>query len=472
MKKNSLVLTKTQVWQLLLSFAVYIVLRLIPMPGLSLEGQKALAILGWIIVVLITKCLPTMLTNIIFAAGIILTGVIGQGPLFSAFGTSPFILVMGLSVVALGMSKTNLGARIAYTMIRYVGKTPSLLVLAICLTGTILSTLIVNLPALLAVCPIILSVLKELNEVPGQSNLGKAMFLGLIWTGGIGGLVLISSNGNNAAGVDAFAAATEGAATISYAQWAIFGIPMAIVMVIPSWLLLSAWFKVNKTSHSLDPQVAKKRLAELGPMNQEEIRYIIILIVMILAFFFGGNFGITAPTVALLAMILMLAPYVGLVDFEEAQKNINWSMLFQVGFFVGFAGAITSTGLGEWLTSFFSAWTTGGSLLTLIIVVNILGHVAAFLVPGGGAAIMLVPSVVAMANNAGVSAALLTLVLLRVCSCSLYNPVQAPFLVVGSCNGGYLDVKDYVIPNIIGTTIWTIVCIPLFYFLAPLAGMG
>lgn len=472
MNSKSLTLSKTQLWQLLLSIAVYIVLRLVPMPGLSVEGQKALAILGWIIIVLVTKCLPTMLTNIIFAAGIILTGIIGQGPLFSAFGTSPFILVMGLSVVALGMSKTNLGARIAYTLIKYVGKTPSLLVLAICLTGTILSTLIVNLPALLAICPIILSVLKELNEIPGESKLGKAMFLGLIWSGGIGGLVLVSSNGNNAAGVGAFAQATEGAMAISYGQWAIFGIPMSIVMVIPSWLLLSAWFKVNKTSHSLDPQMAKARLAELGPMNKDEVRYIIILVLMIAAFFFGGNFGVSAPTVALLAMILMLAPYIGLIDFEEAQKNINWSMLFQVGFFVGFAGAITGTGLGEWITSFFTRWTTGGSLITLIIIVNILGHIAAFLVPGGGAAIMLVPSVVAMANTAGVNPALLTLVLLRVCSCSVYNPVQAPFLVVGSCNGGYLDVKDYVIPNIIATTLWTIVCIPLFYFLAPIAGMG
>lgn len=465
-------MTRTQLLQLLLSVVVYIVLRLVPMPGLSAEGQKALAILGWIIIVLITKCLPTMLTNIIFAAGIILTGVLTQPSLFAAFGTSPFILVMGLSVVALGMSKTNLGARIAYTLIRYLGKTPSTLVLAICLTGTIVSTLIVNLPALLAICPIILSVLKELGEIPGQSKLGKAMFLGLIWSGGIGGLVLVSSNGNNAAGIGAFTQVMEGSMTISYGQWAIFGIPMALVMIIPSWLILSAWFKVNKNSKTLDTQVVKARLAELGPINFDEARYIIILVLMIIGFFIGGRFGISPPVVALLAMIVMLAPNIGLVDFEEAQKNINWSMLFQVGFFVGFAGAITGTGLGEWITGFFTRWTTGGSLLTLIIVVNLLGHIAAFLVPGGGAAIMLVPSVVAMANAAGVNPALLTLVLLRVCSCSVYNPVQAPFLVVGSCNGGYLDVKDYVVPNIIATTIWTIVCIPLFYFLAPLAGMG
>ena len=225
-------ITKKQLFWLVAACILYVIVLLIPFSGLSPEGHKALAVLAWIIVVLISKCLPAMLANILFAILIILSGVLNQGSFLSAFGTSPFILVLSLSVVALGMSRTNLGARIAYTLIRLVGKTPALLVLAIMLTGTLLSTLIVNLPALLAVCPIILSVLKELGEQPGQSRLGKAMFLGLAWAGGIGGLVLVSSNGINPATIGAFTAATEGAMTITYAQWAIIGIPMAVIMLI------------------------------------------------------------------------------------------------------------------------------------------------------------------------------------------------------------------------------------------------
>lgn len=262
-------MSKKQLLYLILACVVYLAIRLLPIPGLSIEGQKALAVLGWIIVVPITKCLPTMLANLIFAILIILTGVLNQGAFLTAFGTSPFILVLSLSVVALGMSKNNLGARIAYTLIRVVGKTPSLLVLAIMLTGTLLSTLIVNLPALLAVCPIILSVLKELNEAPGDSKIGKALFLGLALSGGIGGLVLISSNGINPATVGALAAATDGASTISYAQWAIIGILMAVVMLIPSWIFLCIWFRVNKCCPALAPQVARKRLEEPSPMDKK-----------------------------------------------------------------------------------------------------------------------------------------------------------------------------------------------------------
>lgn len=465
-------MTKKQLLWLVVACAAYLVIRLIPIPGLAPEGQKALAVLGWIIVVLISKCLPTMLANLIFAVLIIVTGVLPQGAFLAAFGTSPFILVLGLSVVALGMSKTNLGARIAYTLIRYVGKTPSLLVLAIMITGTLLSMLIVNLPALLAVCPIILAVLKELNEAPGESRLGKAMFLGLAWSGGIGGLVLISSNGTNAAGVGALAAATEGAVNITYAQWAMLGIPVAILMLIPSWIFLCVWFKVNQSGKRLDPDMAKKRLAELGPMDGNEIRYIVIIVLMIALFFCGGKFGIMPPTVALIAMAVMLLPKVGLVDFDVAQKSINWSMLFQVGFFVGFAGAVAGTGLGDWLANTLVGWATGGSLMVLLLVICMLGHLGTFLVPGGGAAIMLIPSVVAFAGTSGAAPGILALMMIWVSSWSQFQPVQPQYLVVCSNAGGYLDIKDFVIPNIIVTVIWTIITWPAFYLLAPLAGLG
>ena len=465
-------ITKKQLFWLVAACILYVIVLLIPFSGLSPEGHKALAVLAWIIVVLISKCLPAMLANILFAILIILSGVLNQGSFLSAFGTSPFILVLSLSVVALGMSRTNLGARIAYTLIRLVGKTPALLVLAIMLTGTLLSTLIVNLPALLAVCPIILSVLKELGEQPGQSRLGKAMFLGLAWAGGIGGLVLVSSNGINPATIGAFTAATEGAMTITYAQWAIIGIPMAVIMLIPSWIFLCLWFHIGKSSATLDPRMAKQRLAELGPMKGDEIRYIVILVGMIALFFLGGNWGIQPPTVALIALAVMLLPKIGLVDFDDAQKNINWSMLFQVGFFVGFAGAVANTGLGQWIADIFVGWATGGNLLFLLLVVCVLGHFATFIVPGGGAAIMLIPSVVAFAGASNAAPGILALMLMSVSQWSQFQPVQPQYLVVCSNAGGYLEIKDFVLPNIIVTAIWTVFTVPAFYLLAPLAGLA
>ena len=151
-------ISSKQVIGLIVACLLYIVVRLLPLNGLEPTGQKALAALAWMVVILIGNCLSTMLSTLIFAALIILTGVMPQGALFAAFGTSPFLLVLGLTIVAQGMSKTNLGARVAYGLMRTIGRTPALMLLAIMLTGGLLSAFIANLPALLAVCPIIISV--------------------------------------------------------------------------------------------------------------------------------------------------------------------------------------------------------------------------------------------------------------------------------------------------------------------------
>ena len=246
-------ISRKQVICLILACLAYVVVRLLPLSGLEPTGQKALAALAWMVIVLIGNCLSTMLSTLIFAAIIILTGVMGQGALFAAFGTSPFLLVLGLTIVAQGMSMTNLGARVAYGLMRSIGRTPALMLLAIMLTGGLLSAFIANLPALLAVCPIIISVLKTLHEEPGTSRLGKAMFIGLIWAGGAGGLCFISSAATNAAGVGAIASATEGAITVSFAQFATVGVPTGIVMLLSGWIFLSIWFGLfNKNSVSID----------------------------------------------------------------------------------------------------------------------------------------------------------------------------------------------------------------------------
>jgi len=471
-KNGAAAISQKQLIWLAVSCIVYVIIRLIPITGLSEAGQKALAATAWVIVALISECLPAMLTNMVFAAIVVLTGVLPIGAFLAAFGTSPFMLVLCLGAVAMGMGKTNFGARIAYTLIKYVGKTPSLLVLAIMLTGGFISALVVNLPALLAVCPIVLSVLKELDETPGESNLGKAMFLGLIWSAGAGGLALFSGSALNAAGVAAIEAATDGVVTITYIQWAMLGIPLAILMIIPGWLLLSKWFRVNQTGKSLSKEVVNARLKELGKMNGDEIRYMLLLVLMIAAFIFGSKYGLNPPVIAIIFMGLTLTPKLGFITWEEVQQRTNWAMLFQIGFFVGFAGAITNTGLGEWMSDMLFSGFSGSSLFVLLLITCLLGHVAAFLVPGGGAAIMLIPSVVAFSANAGLTGAALPLMLYHVSQWSQFQPIQPQYLVVCSNAGGYLKIRDFVVLNIIITVIWTILLCPAFYLLAPLVGLA
>ena len=50
-------------------------------------------------------------------------------------------------------------------------------------------------------------------------------------------------------------------------------------------------------------------------------------------------------------------------------------------------------------------------------------------------------------------------------------PVQPQYLVVKGNTAGYMQVKDFALPNILITIIWTLLLVPLFYAVAPLAGL-
>lgn len=463
--------TKKQLLWFVIAWVLYAVILLIPIADLEPAGHRALAALAWIVVILISNCIPVLLSTMIFAVMIILSGVLSQGALLTAFGTSPFWLCLALGVVALGMTRTNLGARIAYLIFRSLGKTPSLMVLAIMLTAFITSALIANLPALLAVCPIALSVLKELKEVPGESNLGKAMYIGLIWAGGAGGLCLPISAAVNAAAIGAIEQASEGAVTVSFVQFATVGIPVGLAMLISGWIFLSLWFRVNKTGKTLDREYVSTKLKELGPMDFAEIRYAIYLIAMILCFIFGGNFGLMPPTIAMLFMAIMMLPKIGLVTPQDVQKNTNWGMIIQIGFFVGFAGAISGTGLGPWMASHFFSWISSDNPLVLLFIVTMIGHVVNILVPGGGAAMVVIPSVWAISQANGINTALLMLMIYHVTQWSQILPVQPQYLVVQGATGGYIEAKDYALPNILVSLVWTVVLLPVFYLMAPMAGL-
>lgn len=465
-------LTKKQIIWLLVSIAVYIVLRVIPIAGLSVEGQKALAILGWVIVALISNCLPSALISMIFAALIILTGVLTQNEFLQAFGTSPFFVVLGLGAVGMGMTRTKIGPRMAYFLMKYMGRTPQLLVLAIMIVGFVIVALIVNIPALLAVCPVILSVLKELGEEPGKSNMGKAMFLGLVWSGAGGGLAFISSSATAAAAAEAIDQVSSGTAAVSYGQWAMFGVPIGLIMIVPAWIFLCKWFKIGKTGKVLPREVVDQRLKELGKIDAEEIRYIVILVTMILFFWVGDMlWGIKPATVAIVYMGIMIMPKIGLITFQDIQANTNWDMCIQMAFFMGFAGAITSTGLGDWLASTLFGWFQTDNLFLLMLITILIAHIGNIIVPGAGAAVMLIPSVWAISVDAGYATAFLPMVMFHVVNWTQLQPVQPQYLVVSANSGGYLNIRDFAVPNVIITVIWTIIFIPAAWLLAPVAGL-
>ena len=212
------------------------------------QVKKPLAALAWIIIVLISNCLPSMLAACAFAAILILSGAIGQGPFPGRIRQLSFCWCLCLGVVAIGMAKTKLGARIAYTLMSSIGRTPS--AAAVHYDHRLYHLRPDRQSARAAgrlphhhFCP------PCNGRKPGESKIGSAMFIGLIWAGGTGGIAFISSAATNV-GRRRHRLRIRGAVTVDFTQFSIIGIPVGLALTFAGWIVLScgsSWARVQKS---------------------------------------------------------------------------------------------------------------------------------------------------------------------------------------------------------------------------------
>ena len=401
-KKSGHAFGKNELILLIIGIIVFVGVILIPIPGLALEGRKALAIILLCLFCYANKGIPNLFASFLMFFLAIAMGLIGYGQYAMAVGTSPLLMLTCLFIVSAGVTNTNLAQRLAYALLLKLGHQPKGIVAAMVLAGVIVSALIANMPACLILAAIGASVLKELGEVPGTSRLGKAVLLGISTATIVGGVAFISSSGTNPSNIALIEAATEQAYTISYNQWAAIGLPFAIIMTPVLIFVLNRVFKISKDTVplALDKAVVQKKLDELGKVTKSELRYLITLAIMMVLFLTTSVTGLNIPTVTVIGMLLVICPGWGTVNINEAVKSVPWSVVFFAAVTVGFAGVVTSSGLGAWISNVFLGWTEGLPSLVVILVISVACVVINGLTmcsPGT----LIIPSVAAMAVSAG-----------------------------------------------------------------------
>lgn len=469
-KKSGHAFGKNELILLIIGIIVFVGVILIPIPGLALEGRKALAIILLCLFCYANKGIPNLFASFLMFFLAIAMGLIGYGQYAMAVGTSPLLMLTCLFIVSAGVTNTNLAQRLAYALLLKLGHQPKGIVAAMVLAGVIVSALIANMPACLILAAIGASVLKELGEVPGTSRLGKAVLLGISTATIVGGVAFISSSGTNPSNIALIEAATEQAYTISYNQWAAIGLPFAIIMTPVLIFVLNRVFKISKDTVplALDKAVVQKKLDELGKVTKSELRYLITLAIMMVLFLTTSVTGLNIPTVTVIGMLLVICPGWGTVNINEAVKSVPWSVVFFAAVTVGFAGVVTSSGLGAWISNVFLGWTEGLPSLVVILVISVACVVINGLTmcsPGT----LIIPSVAAMAVSAGYLPMFYAFPVCIMTCASFVTPLLPDSQL--TYGYGYWKYSDMIKFGWIFAAFWIVIFCLLLYFVGPLVGL-
>jgi solute carrier family 13 (sodium-dependent dicarboxylate transporter), member 2/3/5 len=466
---------------LLLGPIAFIIVTLFFHPeGLSKEANAVLASAVWIAIWWITEAIPIAVTALMPIILFPLSGGMGLNETTASYGHKYVFLYIGGFILAIAIEKWKLHKRIALTIIKIVGTNVINIILGFMIATAFLSMWISNTASAVMILPVGMAIVSQLRDNPAtieDENLifGKALMLSIAYSASIGGMATLIGTPPNLvlAGVVKQAYNIE----ISFAQWFMFGFPIAIILLVICWVYLTRFaFKFKQKEFPGGSQEIKRQLKALGAISYEE--KIVFLVFVLTAFswitrsFFIEKFipQIDDTIIAIFfGVLLFLIPSkekgVKLMDWEDAVK-LPWGIVLLFGGGMALALGFETSGLAVWIGKQMTSLESVSLILLLLILiasVNFLTEITSNLATTA----MLLPVLVSLASAIGVHPYYLLVGATLAASCAFMLPVATPpnAVVFGS---GYLKIED-IVKKGFSMNIISILLITLFvYFILPM----
>ncbi|MBK6681311.1 MAG: anion permease [Ignavibacteriales bacterium] len=252
----------------ILAFILFISLSSMPHEAKFCAAIAILMSIWWV-----TEAVPLAVTSLVPLVLFPLSGVISGKDAAAAYTNSTIFLFLGGFIIALAMEKWNLHKRIALGLVSRFGKSPSTIVLSFMIAGGALSMWISNTATAVMLLPIGLAIVSKMEEEHGSaatSNFSKALMLSIAYAASIGGVATYIGTPPNLVFQRIYTQTFPNAPTVGFGQWIIYFLPLAIVLTVFVWWLLTKVIFKSDDKFQIDRSVMKKEYAELGKIKYEE----------------------------------------------------------------------------------------------------------------------------------------------------------------------------------------------------------
>ena len=318
----------------------------------------------------------------------------------SAYFNDIIFLFIGGFMLALAMQKWNLHTRIALSILRKTGISPSRIILGFIIATAFLSMWISNTATTMMMIPIAISILSELEEIFSKKDMKKysiALLLAIAYSSSIGGIATLVGTAPNMVFVKTLAISFPNAPEISFGQWLIFAFPLSIMLLVIMFVFLYlVFFKNIKLSDTSGTSlIIEKQYNNLGKINYEEkiVLILFILFAGLLLFrkdiligdiringwsnIFNSPKYLNDGTIAIFIGVLMyIIPSRNIknnyiLDWETTKK-MPWEIIILFGGGFALATGFVSSGLSLWIGNEISNIISHNYLINIIIVTTVM----------------------------------------------------------------------------------------------------
>ena len=394
-----------------LAVIAFLLVYFLPAPaGLPAAGQKALALFSSVFILYLTESIPLVVTSIAIVPMAAFLGLAKVGPALAPFAASSIFLMFGAFILAAAMIKTKLAERITYLILSVVGSSTLKITVGVTLANVILSFLVPSSTARTAILlPVCLSII-GLFEGEGRTKFGANLLLTLAFTNATISAGILTATVPNPVTNEFIQKA--GGAAISYMEWLKIGFLPAAIMTVLTWLLIQYMYKPEYDEIPGGAAYVENKLAAMGKMTRDEIYTLFVFIGVVVLWATGSITHIDTTIACLAAAVPLFLPKVGVMNWNDANKHIGYSVLLLTGGGLTMGTLMMNTGATKWMaTSVFSMFGLHGMavVVLLMLVMFVVQFMHVFFVGTTVMATAFLPMVVALGVEAGLPPAVLAL---------------------------------------------------------------
>ena len=332
---------------------------ILPTPaGMSREAMIVAGLVVLMAAWWMTEALPLTATALMPFLVLPFAGVMTARETAGAYYSPILFLLLGGAFIALAIERTGLHKRLALAILTAVGGRGGQagLLLAFMIAAAILSMLISNTSTALIMMPMALAVLAGGGlAAEEREGLAGALPMGIAFAASIGGLGTLVGSPTNAIAVGLLD--TMIGVRISFAEWALYGLPIVVLGVPLAALIISRVQQV--ATHPFDVEAARLAILDETPMGTAERRLLIVVAITFLAWMtrllvepYLPDDSWTDGTIAIIASLALFLLPDGtgrpLLVWKEADRA-PWGVIMMFGGGLALAAGMGASGLAEWL---------------------------------------------------------------------------------------------------------------------------
>lgn len=364
-----------------------------------------LSVTVWVAWWWLTEAVPVAIASLL---PLVLLPVLGIAPakeVAKEYMDNIIFLFIGGFILAFALEKWNLHKRIAYLILTRVGTKPSRILLGVMVTSYLLSMWISNTATVMLLIAAVLALISEMDEhfkeVQHKRQIAVALLIGLAYSASIGGMATLVGTPTNMIFYREYMHAFPLATDMDFFQWAKFGVPMSLLLLLAAYGTLYFMFCRKNNVAVVGRHYFTDKLKLLGKWSYEEKTVATVFFITVSLWFtrsdielglftfrgWGNIFGEHAKyledsTIAVLAaIVLFVIPASGnkgpMITWKDAERiPFDVILLFGGGFALAYG--FEKSGLSLWVAGGISGLQTVHPVLIVLVIALLICVISEF----------------------------------------------------------------------------------------------